>query len=250
MRDDYRRGRAAIGALTGRRPAPARVRQPSWSGRLLGMAVGALVIAAIVSLPVVLMSRQGPPPGEGRGLGPDASASGDGQVVTQPSPTRQIIPLNPVWFDSWEEADDYVGWPLHQPTSLPAGFRLTALQAFILDRAPTPPDSVSATFTGEGGARIAFWQDRVTVPEEFSFERSIPTPPADIPLERIEIDDSLGYWMGGVAISDDAGDWIGWDRDVIVLEWQSGDVVYRFQGEGVELADLIGAAESLQAVGS
>lgn len=172
------------------------------------------------------------------------------EEVTQPSPTRQIIPLDPVWFDSWQEAEDYVGWPLRRPTSLPAGIRLTALQAFIFDGAPTPPDSISATYTGEGGASIGFWQDRVIVPEAFSFERSIPNPPADIPLERIEMDGSLGYWMGGVALSNDAGNWIGWDHNVIVLEWQSGDVIYRFQGTDVELTELIDMARSLQAADS
>ena len=67
--------------------------------------------------------------------------------------------------------------------------------------------------------------------------------------ERIEIEGSPGYWMGGVAISDDAGNPICWDRDVIVLEWQSGDVLYRFHAEGVELATLLAAAESLEWVG-
>lgn len=245
-RDDYRRGRAAIGALTGRRPPPERVRRSS-SGRLLAVGVGGLLIAAVFSVALVMLNS--PVPGEGPGLGREATRTEDGQIV-KPSPTRQIIPLLPVWFDSWHEAEGYVGWPLREPTSLPAGFELTALQVFTLDNAPSPRDSMSASFSGEDGATIAFWQDRVAVPEGFSFERSIPSPPADIPLERIDIDGSLGYWMGGVAISDDAGTWIGWDRDVIVLEWQSGDVVYRFHGEGVELGELIDTAESLETVGS
>ncbi len=170
--------------------------------------------------------------------------------MPQSSPNRQVISLDPVWFDSWQEAEDYVGWPLRQPTSLPAGFRLSALQAFILDGARIPLDTMSATFAGERGATIAFWQDRATVPEAFSFERSIPNPPADIPLERVEVDGSGGYWMGGVAISDDSGNWIGWERDVIVLEWQSGDVVYRLHGAGVGLTELVAMAGSLQAIGT
>jgi hypothetical protein len=55
--------------------------------------------------------------------------------------------------------------------------------------------------------------------------------------------------MAGVAISGDAGNPIGWDRDVIVLEWQSGDVLHRFHGEGVDLDTLLAAARSLEWVG-
>jgi len=176
-------------------------------------------------------------------------ASPSQQPPSESSTPAQIVPLEPISWDSWQEAEDEFGWQLSEPTTLPAGFRLTALQSFGLADRSMPPDDIVASYTGPEGAAIAFWQTLITVPAAFSFEESIPSPPPDIELERIEIEGSAGYWMHGVAISDDAGNPIGWDRDVIVLEWQSGDVLYRLHAEGLELAALRAAAESLERVG-
>ena len=246
MRDDYRRGRAAVGVLAGKRrarlPKPGRSRP---SG-LAVLVVGALVLAGTA----VGLSLLGGPaiPNEMRtGSWPGSTPASPGRLVAPASPEQRIIPLESVWFGTWEEAAQNAGWPLRKPTSLPPGFRLTALQAFVWE-ASSAPDDIVASYTGDDRATISFSQAFLAVPGAYSFEKIVPSPPADIELERIEIDGSLGYWVGGVPIVDDNGDPAGWDREAVVLEWQSGDVVYRLSGRAVGLEVLIAIARSLAPV--
>jgi hypothetical protein len=241
-RGDYRRGREAIGVLAGkRRPGAIEWQKRSWSRALVVPVTGALVVAVTVALAVFGSPSTAPDTGA-NGRNPTPAAPG--HVVTRPSPTQRILPLESVRFDTWEDAKRSARWPLREPASLPRGFRLTALQAFVLDPS-APIDEIVASYTGPRGATISFSQAFVAVPAAFSFERAIPSPPADIGLERIEIDGSLGYWMAGVPIVDANGSPAGWDADAIVIEWQTGDVVYRLRGHAIELAALTAIARSI-----
>lgn len=172
-----------------------------------------------------------------------------GSLDPAPSPSAGVVAIEPQHFASWRDAEVAAGWQLLQPTDLPRGFRLTALQAFTLPHAPDGrTDDVVASFTGTGGGPISFSQARVADPAAFSFERSIPSPPADIELERIDIAGSLGYVMTGVPVTNEAGGDAGWDRDATVLVWQSSDVVYRLEGRHIAPEALLAIAGSLREV--
>lgn len=220
---DYRRGRSAIGALAGRRRMTLNRRRRS-GFQLLAAAGAAIATVAVIAI-IAVGWLYGPAGGTSM---PAANA------VKQPLPAavagssqeRQIIPAIETRYRDWQAAQADVGFPIQQPSVLPAGYHLSALQGFAIS-AGQPPVDVIATYDGPGGATLVFDQAPITRPDLFDFEKSIRSPPADIARGRLTVNGAPAYWMHGVSTWTDSGEPLGWRSDLLVLSWLADGAPYR-----------------------
>jgi hypothetical protein len=165
--------------------------------------------------------------------------------VADSSPERQIIPAIETRYADWDAAQAAVGFILRTPTALPAGYGMSALQGFAVTEGQSP-DDVIATYDGPAGATVVFDQAAITRPDQFTFEKSIPDPPAGIAHGRLTINEQPAYWMQGISTWSDTGEPLGWRSDLLVVSWQQDGVLYRLDAGDLSLEQLVGIAESLE----
>jgi len=234
MTHDYRRGRAAIGYLAGRRPtrgAAFRKRGASRVGWLVG-GVAALVVAigliggdtrpsGRLSPDQPIAAINGPP----RPAIPSAWVVRDGQ--------NAVLPVREARYRTWAEAASEVRFPLREPRWLPEGYWLSALQSFVpdIDGGDPTPNAVIATYSGPGRDYIVFDQFWVERLEEFDVASTLPFPPTE--GDVIEVAGHRALWQAGT------------DESNLILVWQDGQVGYRLEGSLVDLETLIRLAGSL-----
>ncbi len=147
-------------------------------------------------------------------------------------------------FSTWTEAQLAVDIQLKQPSWVPSSYWMSALQSFGAD-GNGPAWLVIATFSGVGESYFTVEQSEIARPEDFDFGRSLIEPAAGIANGVVAVGESTGYWRAGAKVSNDKGEFIGWDRTITSLEWQADDALYRVDGKGPELADLVRIAQSL-----
>lgn len=133
MIDDYRRGRAALGYLSGRRRPPApepRLAHRRW--RLaLAMAAPGIALAMLLA---AAGSQVGKP-----SMIPLPAARGQDQpngVIIGPAVVggvQSFLPAREIRYASWEEAKARAGFAFKEPGWLPGGYWLSALQSFVPD---------------------------------------------------------------------------------------------------------------------
>lgn len=249
-RQDYQRGREAIGYLAGKRltlrSVPAKRGQPR---ALFGLAFVAILVGAagVLTLPRLIPSLGGSPgTAVDRPLATPNIAVGPAMVGGQPT----IMPAREIRFATWDEAKARASFSLRTPGWTPPGFWLSALQSFGLDTDPPAAavevDSVVASFTGPDGQYAWLDQFWLAQPETFDLARSLPEPGPGIGHGVVRIGGRNALWQAGVVTLDNAGNPTGWDRSVLVLTWVDGQTGYRLQAKGLDLAALSRMGESLE----
>lgn len=241
----YRTGRESLGVLAGRR-TKLRSRQRLWSpvrSPTVILAIAALFVAVVAVGGREFLDRGSLQPGHQPSI--TAATPPVLDLLAGGAAQHQVLPAIESRFSDWREAQAAVDFPVKQPGWLPAAYRLSALQGFVATLGQQPLD-VIATFNGPNRALLILDQVSITQPDKFDFERSVPSPPADINWGRLTVDANPAYWMHGVSTWDDAGEPLGWDGSVLVLAWQADNVFYRLDASAVDLATLVKIAESLK----
>lgn len=252
-RTDYRRGREAIGLLSGKRTARrAADAWPAGGAAQRRIAIGVVVGAMALTVAVLYSATPATSP---TGLGPtpppqaQAASRDFTRLLAGGTFDAGQIDLQDVRFDDWEAARAAVDFTLREPGWTPVGFWLSALQSFVPD-APglgLAPQSVVATFSAPDGSDAYYWVDQFVIarPEEFDIASTLPVAGAEIPHGVVQVAGVSALWSGAVMTLDGTGQQLGWDRSVTVLTWADGNVGYRLEGKGVTLVDLVRVAESL-----
>jgi len=186
----------------------------------------------------------------------DRSAAAAPSVLVAPAhlgpasrPDVDIQPLQDVRYPEWEAARAAVRFPLKVPGAIPPDFSEPVLQSFVVDGPDAGdaaiPVSVVATYSGPDDAVLSIDQFEIG-DAAFEIGKTLPAdPPASISRGTITVNGKAGYWMAGVATSDDSGAGTGWDDRVLVLTWADGNVGYRLQATGLDLVALTAIARSL-----
>jgi hypothetical protein len=250
MRDDYRRGRAALGFLSGTRPnppVPARRRRL----RRLGPAAALVVIAAastvIVGSSLNHASRPTPAPNVSVAVasaGPRATVL----LVDQATGADPVtVPAREFDFDTWAQASAQATFAVREPGWIPDGYWLSALQSFQPSATPDGDllDSIVATYTGPNGDYLIVDQFWLADPSLFDLNRYLPQPPAGIGHGVAMVASHSGRWQAGKLTLDDAGNPARWDPSVTVLAWLDGQKAFRLEGHGPDLAALVRVGASV-----
>lgn len=138
-------------------------------------------------------------------------------------------------------------FPLREPSWIPAGFWLSALQSFQPSAASDdePLDSIMATYTGPDGAYLIVDEFWLVEPKDYDLDRALPVPPGGVGHGVVQIAGKAARWQAGKMNLDDAGNPVRWDGSVTVLTWLDGQQGYRLEGHGPDLATLIRVGEGL-----
>lgn len=247
MIDDYRRGRAALAFLAGRRAGPlpgkSRVRVlRQWASWAAAAAIGATAVVLVLWGPSVPRQPPGTDPGAVVLPGPSAVT-----IDKAPGRTAETAPAKEFRFDTWDEASARAGFAVREPSWVPPGFWLSALQSFQPTAFPDdePLDSIVATYTGPDGDHLIVDQFWLAEPDQFDLDRFLPIPPTGIGHGVVQVAGRSALWQAGKVTLDEAGDPARWDSSVTVLVWLDGQSGFRLEGRGPDLAALVRVGEGL-----
>lgn len=159
----------------------------------------------------------------------------------------EIVNAKEYRFSSWQEAHKAASFALREPSWVPDGFWLSALQSFVPDLGADSAeiDAVVASFTGPRDSYVTVDQFWIAKPDEFDLDRSLPNPPASIASGVVAVGAQSARWQAGVVDLDAAGDPVGWDSSVLVVTWVDGQTGYRLAAKNLDLATVVRIAESL-----
>lgn len=247
MINDYRRGRAAVGYLSGKRRSRGTDRRRASRRWQIALAVGvpAIALAVLVATGASWVGKPATTPLPAAAGQDRANGVVIGPAVVGGAPS--FLPAKEIRYASWEEAKTRAGFVLREPGWLPEGYWLSALQSFVPDTGSSADetiDSVVATFTGPDGSYLTVDQFWLAEPAKFDLNKTLPNPPTGVGHGVVQVAGRNALWQAGVATLDAAGSPTGWDSSVTVLTWLDGRTGYRLQANAVDLAGLVRIAGS------
>jgi hypothetical protein len=142
----------------------------------------------------------------------------------------------------WAEARSAVGFLPREPSWVPSDYWMSALQSWRIENDPQAQILI-ATFTGPIDSYFTVEQSAIRQP--FEIELKQPAPDSEVSSGVVEIHGQPAQWRIGVRVGDPNDERAFWDTSIVSVGWSEGDVLYRLDGRGLDIAVLVRVARSL-----
>lgn len=187
-------------------------------------------------------ARIGPRKGDDRSyLGACTRVQEAGSTMT--SEESLVTPGPPRPFTTWADAVAAVDWPLREPTWLPDGYGLTALQGFASADAPDMTASVIAMYL-RNGVPLILEEFAIADPDGFQVELSLPNGGVrSVTTGQTTVDGNPAFWASGVDVETGAAP--AQRVQAMVLAWRDDAVGYRITARELDLEAVRRIAASI-----